>query len=289
MKDPKISVLMPVYKTNEAHLRQAIESILNQSYTDFEFLILDDCPENDRESIVKSYPDKRLKYFKNERNRGISFTRNKLMEMAKGEYLAVMDHDDISLPERFEKQVAFLDEHPEVGVVACWAEEFPKFKKLMWPVEDIQIKTNLMEICCLIHPATMMRKSVLVENHIEYEAEFSPAEDYRLWGRLIEYTNFHNIPEVLFKYRNHLNNTTHTQRDKMALATQAIHAFVQNKYPLLYSQYLKIRYVKRYIRLFQVIPFLMITEQNKEKIVYLFNKIPLFSVKEKSQLRLKNK
>ena len=92
----KVSVLMPVYKTNEQYLREAIASILNQTFTDFEFLILDDCPNDTRERIVKPYEDKRIKYSINEKNLGISASRNKLIEMAQGEYLAIFDHDDIS-------------------------------------------------------------------------------------------------------------------------------------------------------------------------------------------------
>ena len=88
---------MPVYKTQEEHLRAAIESILNQSFTDFEFLILDDCPTDTRETIVKSYNDPRIKYLINETNLGISKARNKLIDLAQGEYLAVFDHDDLSL------------------------------------------------------------------------------------------------------------------------------------------------------------------------------------------------
>ena len=103
---PKVSVLMPVYKTEETHLKEAISSILNQTIKDFEFLILDDCPEDNREKIVKSFDDKRIRYLKNEQNRGITSSRNKLFDIAKGEYLAIFDHDDISLPERLEKQVA---------------------------------------------------------------------------------------------------------------------------------------------------------------------------------------
>ena len=92
---PKISVLMPVYKTPEAYLKAAIESILAQTFGDFEFLILDDCPQDDRQKIVESYGDKRIKYIKNPQNMGISAARNKLIDLAKGEYLAVFDHDDI--------------------------------------------------------------------------------------------------------------------------------------------------------------------------------------------------
>ena len=125
---PKVSVLMPVYKTKEEHLREAIESILNQTFSDFEFLILDDCPDDSRERIVKSYDDKRIKYIKNEKNLGITPSRNRLMQMAKGEYLAVFDHDDVSLPTRLEKQVQYLDANLDVGVVSSWVKEFPKHK-----------------------------------------------------------------------------------------------------------------------------------------------------------------
>ena len=108
----KVSVLMPVYKTNEAYLREAIESILKQIFTDFEFLIVDDCPSDTREAIVKSYNDSRIVYSINPQNFGIAGVRNKLIDMAQGEYLAIMDHDDVSLPERFQKQVEILDAHP---------------------------------------------------------------------------------------------------------------------------------------------------------------------------------
>ena len=98
---PKISVLMPVYKTPEPFLREAVESILNQTAENFEFLILDDCPEDRAaEAVIASYDDARIKYFRNERNLGIAGSRNRLMEMATGDYLAVADHDDVSLPQR---------------------------------------------------------------------------------------------------------------------------------------------------------------------------------------------
>lgn len=102
---PKISVLMPVYKTPEPFLREAVESILNQTAENFEFLILDDCPEDRAaEAVIASYDDARIKYFRNERNLGIAGSRNRLMEMATGDYLAVADHDDVSLPQRLEKK-----------------------------------------------------------------------------------------------------------------------------------------------------------------------------------------
>lgn len=276
---PKVSVLMPVYKTNEKYLREAISSILNQTFTDFEFLILDDCPDDTREGIVKSYNDNRIKYSKNEQNLGITPSRNKLIDMAKGEYLAVFDHDDISLPTRFEKQVQYLDEHKDVGVVSCKVKSIIRNKLSKNPTNDADIKLALMRTCVLNHPASMIRKSILTENNIRYEERFSPSEDYALWCRLIPFTKFHNINEVLFHYRDHAENTSHKQENKMKQATLAIWAFVKNDNPSLYEEFLlKAKHTTR-IRLFGFIPFLTIIKQANRTKVYLFEKIPLFSSK----------
>ncbi len=233
----KVSVLMPIYRTQESYLRTAIESILNQTYSEFEFLILDDCPDDDREEIVKSYNDPRIIYVKNDKNLGITQSRNKLIEMASGDYLATMDHDDISLPTRFEKQVAHLDAHTSVGVVGCRTETFPNYIDLYHPETDEEIKAGLTCRCAILHPASMIRKSVLIDNNIRYEERYSPAEDYRLWLRLMECTDFYNIPEVLFRYRHHNHNTTNRQIDKMFYASEELHYLAQKQHPELYEKF----------------------------------------------------
>ena len=104
---PKVSVLVPIYNTNETHLREMIESVLNQSFSDFEFLLLNDSPNNKKlKEIIESYHDNRIIYEENPQNMGISASRNRLLDLAKGEYLAIFDHDDVCLPDRFELQVA---------------------------------------------------------------------------------------------------------------------------------------------------------------------------------------
>ncbi|MBE6467088.1 MAG: glycosyltransferase [Alphaproteobacteria bacterium] len=284
---PKVSVLMPVYKTNEKYLREAIESILDQTFSDFEFLILDDCPDDDREEIVKSYKDKRIKYSKNEQNLGITPSRNKLIDMASGEYLAVFDHDDISLPDRLEKQVAYLDEHSDVGVVSCKVKTMIRGKTSRNPSNNHDIKLALMRVCSINHSAAMIRKSVLTENNIRYEEEFSPSEDYALWCRLIPFTNFHNLNEILFHYRDHGQNTSHRQSDKMRQATLSIWSFVKNDNPQLYEEFLfKAKHTTR-IRLFGFIPFITIKKQANLTKVYLFKKLPLFA--SKSVIKLQEK
>lgn len=272
-KEPKVSVLMPIYKTKEEHLREAIDSILSQTFEDFEFLILDDCPEDNREEIVKSYNDKRIKYIKNEHNLGITPSRNKLIDMAKGEYLAVMDHDDISLPKRFEKQVAYLDANPSVGVVGCWYTTLISHQTMVYPTEHPEIVSGIINGCCyILHPASMIRKSVLIENKICYEEKFSPAEDFMLWGRLIEFTNFYNIPDFLFLYRDHSENTSHLQSDKMNISSSQIINFLRKKYPQECKNYTK------YFP-FKYIPLIKIRRKNMHIKILLLGFIPLFLIK----------
>ena len=124
---PRVSVLTPIYNTKPQYLRECIESILNQTFKDFEFLILNDSPDNKEiEKIVKdyAYKDKRIKYYKNDKNIGIAKSRNKLLDLASGEYIAVFDHDDISLPTRLEQEVKILDENPKIGAVSGFLRLF---------------------------------------------------------------------------------------------------------------------------------------------------------------------
>ncbi len=220
---PKISALMPIYNTNETYLKENIDSILAQTMPDFELIILNDSPDNTQiEQLVLSYQDKRIKYFKNEHNLGISASRNKLLTLAKGEYLAIIDHDDVSLPARFEKEADFLDKHPEIGVVGSWYKRIPDGKIKKRYLSDAQIKKDLTSRCAVLHPSAMIRKSVLTENHITYEEEFSPAEDWALWVRLLSHIKFANIQDVLLCYRDYGENTSKKQKAKMETASKKV-------------------------------------------------------------------
>ena len=278
-KSPKVSVLTPIYHTTPTHLREMIESILNQTFTDFEFLILNDSPDNtELDAIVKSYKDKRIKYFKNDRNMGISASRNKLLEMARGEYLAIFDHDDISVPTRLEKEVAVLDTNPYIGVVSSWVQYFGERNKIrIYPEYDTDIKMWMTDNCAIAHSASMIRKSVLVENKIYYEDYYFPSEDYRLFARLMDVTHFYNIQEVLLKYRCFLQNTTHVQAIRMSQKHNEIKLSIVNKFFAYYVAYKK-HVSKRTIfrcSLFGVVPLFKI----KSRWVYLFGCIPVFKIK----------
>lgn len=278
-KNPRVSVLTPIYNTNPVHLREMIESILSQTYTDFEFLILNDSPQNTEiEAIVKEYAkhDKRIKYIKNAKNMGITPSRNKLLEMATGEYLAIFDHDDVSVPTRLEKEVAYLDSHPDVGVVSGWLEYFGTDNNI-WktPETDTDIRVMMCDSCYVAHTAAMVRKSVLVDNDIKYEEFYTPAEDYRLWAQIADITHFYNIPEVLVRYRWTGDNTSNTQNDKREFARRAIYLNFRDKHPALYDEFKKMSPNTMFrLRLFGL-PILKI-KNNK---IYLFEFIPLGKIK----------
>ncbi len=285
---PKVSVLMPVYKTPETYLRTAIESILNQTFSDFEFLILDDFPPDSREEIVLSYNDSRIKYSKNERNIGISASRNKLIDMAKGDYLAIFDHDDVSLPERLAKEVAYMEQHPEVGVVGSKVKYMGNKHVIPNFTEDADIKLALMKDgCAVVHSSSMIRKSILDETGIRYEEKYSPCEDYALWCRLSSHTSFHNLGEILLHYRDHAGNTSSIQRGKMQQITLALWALAQVENPQAYQEYLlrEVRIIQ--IRLFGFIPLIKIRKTKAPHRVktYLFGFIPLFTRKEHRKLQ----
>ena len=161
-KHPKVSILTPIFNTNPSHLREMIESILGQTFQDFEFLILNDSPENKEiEKVVLEYAkkDNRIKYSKNKHNLGITPSRNKLLQMANGEYLAVFDHDDISVPTRLEKEVNYLDSNPNIGVVSGWLQYFGQDNGI-WktPEIDTDIKINLTGKCSVFHTADRRRR-----------------------------------------------------------------------------------------------------------------------------------
>lgn len=281
---PKVSVLTPIYNTNTQHLREMIESILGQTFTDFEFLILNDSPDNTEiEEIVKSYAskDKRIKYHKNEKNIGISESRNKLLDLACGEYIAIFDHDDISVPERLEKEVAYLDSHPSVGVVSGWIEYFGDDNSIAKnPRTDTEIKTWLTFNCFVAHTATMIRKSILIDNNIKYEEEFTPAEDYQLWYRLMGVTMFYNIQEVLVRYRWHATNTSELQNNKREKARDLIACEMRTTFPAYWNELKRLdepNITLFRLKLFGFIPLIKI----KHNWIQLFEFIPLFKIKRK--------
>lgn len=284
---PRISVLLPVYNTPELYLRECIDGILSQTFADFELIIVNDAsPDENVERTVKSYKDSRIRYICNEQNMGISETRNKLIDLAQGEYLAVHDHDDVSVPERFEKQVAYLDAHPEIGILGTAHIEIPKNKIVMHPLENDEIEEQLMYDCPLIHPSVMMRKSVLIETGVRYDKAYFPTEDYNLYLHLIGKTRFANLPEVLFKYRKHDSNTTNKATQHIREIERNVFAYLQSEHAALWqkAQSRHVRVTK--IKIFGI-PVLKIKHFQTTTNYYLFGFLPVASVY--SKISAKNK
>lgn len=273
---PKVSVLTPIYNTDPEHLRTMIESILNQTFTDFEFIILNDSPDNTQlDEIVGEYQDGRIRYCKNDVNLGISRSRNKLLDLSQGEYLAIFDHDDISMPNRLERQVEYLDAHPEVGVCSCNAREIPANKPMVNPQNNLDIKRELVDHCVVLHSGAMLRKSVMTENHIKWEGNYSPSEDYMLWIRLMGVTMFHNIQEELICYRIFNGNTSFRQKEKMVDRTMLIRSVAYRDY----QSFLVNNYRKRWIKLFGILPIIKIKKFSYTSKYYLFGFILIASIR----------
>lgn len=206
MLQPKISVVMPIYNA-ESYLRVAIESILNQTYSNFEFIMLNDGSTDQSLGIMRSYEtDERVIVVDNPVN--IGYTKNiiKGVGMAKGQYIARMDADDISFPARFEKQVLFLDSNPDYGMCGTNIELLFEDKSNTWEKwitigDHDQLVNKLLYHNPICHPTVMLRKQVLDSHSLVYDADYEPAEEYKLWTEVCRVSRIMNLPDVLLHYR----------------------------------------------------------------------------------------
>ena len=212
---PRVSVIMPAYNA-EKYIAQSMDSILGQSFRDFEFIVLNDCSKDRTEEIILSYGDPRIVYLKNEKNMGVAATLNKGLAVAKGEYIARMDADDISMPERLDMQVAYLDAHPDAAVVGTNLERFSEgmpTEPRCFSAVPAQMKVDLLFSCGLAHPSVMMRRRA-IEDVGGYDMEFEGLEDYELWCRTAEKYDVTVVPQMLFRYRVHPGQVTKNPSEK---------------------------------------------------------------------------
>ncbi|WP_293892556.1 glycosyltransferase family 2 protein [Flavobacterium sp.] len=200
MLKPFITVLMPVYNC-ERFIQQAIESVLNQTYSNFEFLIIDDCSTDQTISFIKKYNDSRINFIEKPINSGYTISLNLGFKIAKGKYIARMDGDDICVPTRFEKQVLFLEENPDVIVCGSLSKILGTNTIMIVPENHEEIKLAMLKANCIIHPSVMIQKKSIDEFSIVYDTSKEPAEDYDLWVRLAILGSLYNLQEVLLHYR----------------------------------------------------------------------------------------
>lgn len=205
-----VSVLMSVYKEETRFLREAIESILNQTYKDFEFVIVGDSPQSDRErvfSVVEEYAskDSRIKFYPNEHNIGLPKSLNAGLSRCNGKYIARMDADDISVPERLEKQVAFMEANPHILASGAWFEyideEGNRSGNVVRHIDSPeQIRIEILNNTVLGHPISIFHR-VINDMEVRYDEACTYAQDYSLWVWILQYGDISNIQEVLLYYR----------------------------------------------------------------------------------------
>lgn len=209
---PTVSVILPVYNS-DIFLREAIESILSQTYSDFEVIAIDDGSTDATSTILRKYVkiDSRLHIYTQLENRGLVEALNQGLKLAQGKYIARMDADDISLTNRLEKQVDFLENHPEIGVLGTGVEVIDSLGQhqgtMNYSLVHPLILWELCFHCPIIHPTVMIRHDVL-DAVGGYQSVYPCAEDYDLWTRLSEFTQFANLPESLLRLRKHGANVT---------------------------------------------------------------------------------
>lgn len=220
---PKISVIMPNYNTPIEMLERAVNSILEQTYRNFEFIIVDDCSTDESYDYLKTLDDSRIKLIRNDHNMGVTKTLNIAMTYANGEYIARMDSDDISLPNRLERQLAFMEVNPQVVVCGTYAREIGDKNRIRHreiPSQNIyQCGVLFGNIYGLIHPTAFFRGVVLKENNITYDENITTAQDYAMWAKCCRYGEVANIDEELFLYRIHENQISSKKRETQVKCT----------------------------------------------------------------------
>lgn len=221
MGRPLISVIMANYNTPIEYLKESVESILSQTYDNFEFIIIDDASTDSSKDYLKSLEDERIRLIENEENLGLTKSLNRGINAANGDYIARMDSDDISLPERFEKQIAFMEENSDVIVCGTWFRKFGSEDCVRKPViSDFEmyrcqlIFSNTPITIC--HPSVMMRKSMLDENNILYDEEIKKAQDYAMWVECSRFGRIAILEEILVNYRTHGGQISVKSRDEQA-------------------------------------------------------------------------
>lgn len=228
--DPTVSVLLPVFN-GERYIGEAVESILKQTFPDFECLIIDDGSTDETPEILRFFAEKdpRIRVL-TKPNEGYTIALLAGLSLAKGKYIARMDADDVSHPDRFASQVAFLDENPACGAVGSAIRiidpDGDPISHRRYPLTHSEIDSAhvLKGECSLAHPSTMIRRSVLEEAG-SYRPEFEPAEDFELWTRLGEKAELANLAAELLSYRIHPKSTsTQRSRDQVDRVNRAIAA-----------------------------------------------------------------
>lgn len=229
MSFPLISILLPVYNA-ENYVQETIASILAQTYTHFELIVINDGSTDRSQEIIDFFNDKRIITLKNEHNIRLIATLNLGLQKAKGKYIARIDADDIMLPNRISKQVMFLEENLDYGMVGSYVQTFGDVEgSIFYPLDDASIRYTSMFYNPFVHSTVMLRASVIATNLLDYDSTMLHVEDYALWIQIMRVSKVANLPEILVRYRVHAFqiSTTYSaiqQENTMVVQQNYIHS-----------------------------------------------------------------
>jgi glycosyltransferase involved in cell wall biosynthesis len=206
-----ISVILPVYN-GELYLKEAIDSILFQTFKHFELIIINDGSTDATAAIISAYQDPRIVYFENEVNQKLVYCLNLGLSKCRGKYIARMDADDIAMPQRLQIQYDFMESHPETGIcggsVALFDLAIHKEQRVDFSTTDREIRAFAFFQSPFNHPSVMIRKEIITVHRLKYPSEYYRAEDYALWIELLKYTKAANVSAILMRYRKHEGSET---------------------------------------------------------------------------------
>lgn len=231
----KLTVILPVYNSNTEWLSSAIESVLNQTYKDFQLLIIDDGSNEKTIATINHFKnkDKRIRVARNPKNMGLIYSLNKGLSLASSEYIARMDSDDWCYPYRFEKQIQYLDNHPEISVLATQAISISSGKKIFNPkiISHEDIVSTLPFYCCIVHPSVIFRREQILS--IAGYPNVVAAEDYALWAKICFKTKLRIeiLPDICLKYR--LGDNQAKYGNKQKISSQGIRDWIYREILLL--------------------------------------------------------
>lgn len=281
----KVSVVMSVYN-GEKYLREAVESILSQTFKDFEFIIINDASTDNTSKIVNSFNDQRIRILHNRKRLGLTKSLNKGIRKAQGEYIARMDADDVSLSKRLKEQVKFMDKNPKIGACGTAIKVIGNTQYTFYPpINNDQIKATLLFENCIAHSSAIIRANIFTQDKLYYNTKYLQSQDYNLWVRISKRYQLANLDRILVLHRVH-----NSQISKRKTSRQKAYAFYVKSSQL---KHLGIKVSPRNLGIHQKIctgsSFLTLKElelaeqwltslskQNKERYVYnidVFNKV----------------
>lgn len=268
----KATVLLPVYNS-ENYIKECIDSILSQTYTDFDLLIIDDDSSDNSANLIKEYHDERIIYVKNDKNLGLTNNLNKGIDLIDSQYIIRMDSDDICYPKRFQKQITYMDNNPEIALSGTSAVAFNENgyrKRNIVSTAPKGIRTELLFDCTIKHPSVIFRNEIIKKENYRYSTKYKATEDYALWQEIASKYDIGNIQDILLKYRQNESGITsqaNKNREERDNAHKLVYREMLNR--------LNVKYDEDLLNIYRqfLTGNLEFTDENSEKLSILLSNV----------------